>query len=233
MYMKKNETNLKVLESSIVPVYEGKSIDEACQTEQLVNARELWEFLKIETRFDTWINRRIEEYSFKAGEDFCTFLSKSTGGRPATEYIFKLDVAKELAMVENNDNGRMVRRYFIEAEKRFREEKLARARIKAERRVFTDVIKELVPDGPHKVWAYKNLTDIIYKVVTGKNAVQLRVQYGLAKKESVTPYLSLQEQKEVVTYERIVESLLELGKDYKDVKTILENPNLLSPAKAV
>jgi phage anti-repressor protein len=231
--MKKNETNLKVLESSIVPVYEGKSIDEACQTEQLVNARELWEFLKIETRFDTWINRRIEEYSFKAGEDFCTFLSKSTGGRPATEYMFKLDVAKELAMVENNDNGRMVRRYFIEAEKRFREEKLARARIKAERRVFTDVIKELVPDGPHKVWAYKNLTDIIYKVVTGKNAVQLRVQYGLAKKESVTPYLSLQEQKEVVTYERIVESLLELGKDYKDVKTILENPNLLSPAKAV
>ena len=231
--MKKPENEMKVLESSIVPVYEGKSIDEACQTEQLVNARELWEFLKIETRFDTWINRRIEEYNFKTGEDFCTFLSKSTGGRPATEYIFKLDVAKELAMVENNDNGRMVRRYFIEAEKRFREEKLSRARSKAERRVFTDVIKEMIPDGPHKMWAYKNLTDIIYKVVTGKNAAQLRVQYGLAKKESVVPYLSLQEQKEVATYERIVESLLELGKDYADVKEIITSPNLLNSGKAV
>jgi hypothetical protein len=136
-------------------------------------------------------------------------------------------------MLERNPKGKMVRRYFIEAEKRFREEKLSRARSKAERRVFTDVIKEMIPDGPHKMWAYKNFTDIIYKIVTGKNAAQLRVQYGLAKKENVMPYFSPQDRKEVMTYERIVESLLELGKDYADVKEIITSPNLLNSGKAV
>ena len=45
---------------------------------------------------------------------------KSDGGRPRKEYILKLDVAKELCMIENNENGRMIRKYFIEVEKRYR-----------------------------------------------------------------------------------------------------------------
>ncbi|HBG4993418.1 TPA: antA/AntB antirepressor family protein, partial [Clostridioides difficile] len=41
----------------------------------------------------------------------------STGGRPSKEYVLKLDVAKELAMVQNNNKGREIRRYFIRLEK--------------------------------------------------------------------------------------------------------------------
>lgn len=46
-------------------------------------------------------------------------MSKSHG-RPSKEYIISLDMAKELAMVENNEQGRKIRRYFIEVEKQFR-----------------------------------------------------------------------------------------------------------------
>lgn len=84
-----------------------------------VNARDLHEKLEIETKFNTWMPRRIEEYEFEEGRDFVTNLSKSHG-RPSKEYIISLDMAKELAMVENNEQGRKIRRYFIEVEKNAR-----------------------------------------------------------------------------------------------------------------
>ena len=84
-----------------------------------VNARELWERLEIGTKFNTWMPRRIEEYGFEEGRDFVTILGKSHG-RPSKEYIVSIDMAKELAMVENNERGREIRRYFIEVEKNAR-----------------------------------------------------------------------------------------------------------------
>ena len=53
------------------------------------------------------------------GKDFLINFSKSLG-RPSKEYIISLDMAKELAMVENNERGRQARQYFIEVEKRYR-----------------------------------------------------------------------------------------------------------------
>jgi phage anti-repressor protein len=44
----------------------------------------------------------------------------SLGGRPKTEYLLSVGVAKELAMVENNEKGRYVRRYLIRVEEIFR-----------------------------------------------------------------------------------------------------------------
>ncbi|UZR99816.1 antA/AntB antirepressor family protein [Chondrinema litorale] len=82
----------------------------------LVDARELHQFLESKRDFSNWITQRINRYGFIDGEDFTTNLLKSTGGRPSKEYYLTFDMAKELAMVENNDRGRQARRYFIEAE---------------------------------------------------------------------------------------------------------------------
>lgn len=84
---------------------------------QAVNARELHHFLQVQTAFKDWIARRISEYGFLEGVDFCSILSESTGGRPAKEYAITLDMAKELSMVERNEQGKMARRYFIECER--------------------------------------------------------------------------------------------------------------------
>lgn len=87
------------------------------------NARELHAYLEVKRFFANWIKGRIAKYGFAEGVDYTTeVIAKSgknpTGGRPELEYHLTLDMAKELAMVENNPMGRQVRRYFIECERR-------------------------------------------------------------------------------------------------------------------
>lgn len=85
---------------------------------QTCNARDLHQFLEVQTAFKDWIARRVEEYGFVEDKDFCSFLSESQGGRPAKEYAITIDMAKELAMVERNEKGKQARQYFIECERR-------------------------------------------------------------------------------------------------------------------
>lgn len=89
-----------------------------------VSARELHQFLESKQEFANWIKNRIEKYGFVEGLDyevFDNFIKNPQGGRPTTEYALSVDMAKELSMVENNEKGRQARKYFIECEKRYRE----------------------------------------------------------------------------------------------------------------
>lgn len=85
-----------------------------------VDGRELHTFLEVQTRFDKWLTRRIEEYGFVINSDFCPILTESSGGRPATEYILSIDMAKELCMVERTEKGKQARTYFIECERQLK-----------------------------------------------------------------------------------------------------------------
>ena len=78
-----------------------------------VNARELWEKLEVKTQFNHWIGRRIKDYGFEDGVDFTVVKNGHgvNGQFQPTEYIISIDMAKELAMVENNERGREIRRY--------------------------------------------------------------------------------------------------------------------------
>ena len=98
----------------LVPVFTGSLQD---RTLQLCNGRDLHTFLEVGKKFSDWIKNRVAEYGFTEGEDFFPVLGKSTGGRPTTDYHLTLDMAKELAMIENNDRGRQARRYFIQCER--------------------------------------------------------------------------------------------------------------------
>lgn len=106
------------IEQELIPVVKAIIGDDEVHA---VNAKLLHSFLEVKSRFNDWIDRRIKEYGFIMDLDFYSFLSKSTGGRKATEYILSFDMAKELSMVENNDKGREARRYFIACEKKLRQ----------------------------------------------------------------------------------------------------------------
>ncbi len=85
-----------------------------------VDARELHQFLGSKRQFGNWIKQRIEQYDFVENQDFEVynkFVKNSEGGRPTIEYALSIEMAKELSMIENNEQGRVARRYFIECEK--------------------------------------------------------------------------------------------------------------------
>ena len=117
---------------------------------ETVNARELHEFLEVQTRFNDWIKARIDKYGFVDGIDFAKVTEKIVtpgGAQDGNSYYLSLDMAKELSMVENNEHGRRARRYFIEVEKRAREESLLsykkdRRKAADTRNYFTDILKD-------------------------------------------------------------------------------------------
>ena len=87
---------------------------------ETVSARELHSFLESKQDFSTWIKNRIEKYEFVENQDFIKLRKKmelSKTGQVAIEYYVSVGMAKELAMVENNEKGKQARKYFIECEK--------------------------------------------------------------------------------------------------------------------
>lgn len=95
---------------------------------QAVSARELHTFLQNRDHFATWIRDRIAQYDFVESQDFvCVSENSETqranGQRGVTtrkEYYITLDMAKELSMVERNEQGKQARKYFIECERRLK-----------------------------------------------------------------------------------------------------------------
>lgn len=101
-----------------------------------VSARELHGFLQVETPYHKWFPRMCE-YGFSEGQDFWTFLSESTGGRPAQDAQLTIDMAKEICMLQRNEKGKQARQYFIQLEKDWNspEKVMARALQIADRKI--------------------------------------------------------------------------------------------------
>ena len=106
--------------------------------EPVVSGRQLHKVLNVNSNYTTWFER-MTEYGFTEGQDFLPHLEKSTGGRPKQDHVLKLDMAKEIAMIQRTDKGKEVRQYFIQVEKDFNspEKIMARALKIADRKIIS------------------------------------------------------------------------------------------------
>lgn len=80
-----------------------------------VSARELHTVLDVGTRFNDWFSR-MKEFEFVEGTDFYSNVSK-TLGRPSTDYLLSIDMAKQICMLQRTEKGKQCRQYFIDLEK--------------------------------------------------------------------------------------------------------------------
>lgn len=117
--------NLTVFSKDVIPVYltdEGKKV---------VNGRELYEGLEMDTDYPKWFDR-MAEYGFVAGEDYTEFWEKGSESffdfaqfkspQQATalgyrkNHLLTLDMAKHIAMIQRSPEGKLIRDKLIQLE---------------------------------------------------------------------------------------------------------------------
>lgn len=179
---------------------------------RFVSARELHHWLGVGRDFATWIKDRIKKYDFIENLDYFIAITNSgdglnvqskgkvvdakTGKVLPKEYIISVDMAKELAMVENSEIGKKVRKYFIRVESDFKKvmqiatqdpkfiNQLAaqfsetREETKDYRRDFTDSVKLFIA-----VKNYGTYTDMLYDFLFMEKAKEYRKLLNLVKKD--------------------------------------------------
>jgi anti-repressor protein len=106
------------------------------EKKRFVNARELHHWFGVGKFFANWIKDKIEKYDFVENLDYFVSIANFDNGEKALksgkiidaktgrvlpkEYVISVDMAKELAMLENSDIGKKVRKYFIRVEGDFK-----------------------------------------------------------------------------------------------------------------
>lgn len=87
--------------------------------EPIVSGRRLHKELGVQTEYKKWFGR-MAEYGFTEGNDFVRVTQKwdTPGGiQNVTDHALKLDMAKEIAMIQRTEKGKDVRQYFIQVER--------------------------------------------------------------------------------------------------------------------
>lgn len=87
--------------------------------EVVLSGRQLHEFLEIGTEYRKWFPR-MAEYGFTENQDYIRVSQKCPtlgGEQEIVDHVIKLDMAKEIAMIQRNEKGKQARQYFIQVEK--------------------------------------------------------------------------------------------------------------------
>ena len=87
--------------------------------EPIISGRELHEVLEVKTKYKDWFPRMVE-YGFVEDVDYTPLIFEHPQNKqPTIDHALKLDMAKEIAMIQRNEKGKQVRQYFIEVEKEY------------------------------------------------------------------------------------------------------------------
>ena len=180
-----------------------------------VSARELHEFLEVETRFNDWFKRMIN-YGFEENSEFRAITQKrvTAQGNMTTyiDYEITIDMAKEISMIQRTEKGKQARQYFIQCEKFIQDSKLTeefkyyRKTGKIARKDLTDTIKEKLQ--PSNQFVYGNYTELGYLKVFGKKTKELKQERNLKPKDNLRNHFTPEELKEVLKVEEEIKSLI-------------------------
>ena len=212
-----------------------------------VDARELHTFLVVGRDFSNWIKDRIEQGLFVEGKDYVLTLTK-TGVRSNVvqkDYAISISMAKELSMLERNEQGKLARQYFIECEERLAaiapvQHQIAVDNWRKERIEARDFHKVMcaalaVSRALHgkdtNANHYINEANMLYMLLLGTTAKKWLLSQGLTGE--LRKHLSADQLEHLAYLERTNTTLLEMDMDFQQRKeklTALFTRHLLEKA---
>lgn len=125
--------------------------------EQLVSARELHKKLEISERFNSWFDRMLK-YGFIENVDYtgCKIFN-TQANQELDEYILKIDMAKQICMLQRSEKGTEFRLYFIECEKRLKQ--IAQPKLP---KTYLEALKELVKVEEEKIALEYRVNNLVH-----------------------------------------------------------------------
>jgi Phage anti-repressor protein len=233
--------------NNLVPVTETQFNGKLQQT---VSAKQLHHFLGVGRDFSTWIKGRVEQYGFIENDDYVVFDSPELvnqsiknkqinkretvrgGDRRSINYHLTLNMAKELAMIENNEKGRVIRKYFIRCEEHLKSiapaiQKKALNRLKARLKVadysrpMCDAltIQRLSLGKETKPHHYTNEFDMINRIVLGMTAKAYRKAHNLTG--DIRDHITEEQLNHLAYLEKSNITLIDMGWNYEKRKAEL------------
>ncbi|MDO9492846.1 phage antirepressor KilAC domain-containing protein [Acetobacterium sp.] len=151
--------------------------------EPTMSGRELHAFLEIGTAYKDWFPR-MKEYGFDEPEDYTPLIFEHPQNKqPCTDHILKLDMAKEIAMIQRSEKGKLARQYFLQIEKDWNspEKVIARALIMANKKLeFKDGVIKM---QEKQIEELKPLAAYVKTILNNKSLVtveQIAQDYGMS-----------------------------------------------------
>lgn len=87
-----------------------------------ISAKNLHQFLGIKTSFRTWFGRMVD-YGFEENLDYKKVYKNGNtvgGNQTEVDYMMKIDMAKEISMIQRSNKGKAVRKYFLSVEEKLK-----------------------------------------------------------------------------------------------------------------
>lgn len=99
--------------------------------EPTISGRMLHNFLEVKEKYTQWFNRKSK--GFIENVDFVPYSEKTESGgvsgvKVILNHVLTLDMAKHLAMMQQNEKGMIARQYFIDVEKKWNSPEMVMSR---------------------------------------------------------------------------------------------------------
>ncbi len=159
--------------------------------EVVVSARDVYEFLQVESRYQDWFKRMVE-YGFTENSDFISIVEptqKKEGSRIVTRdletHIIKLDMAKELCMLTRNERGKQARQYFIQIEKAWNSPEMIMKRALEIANRNVEKLKLESAEKDKKLELQKPKVEFVDHIATSENSLLIREVAKVISKKGI------------------------------------------------
>lgn len=150
-------------------------------------------------------------------------------GRKQPEFIMDRDGFMLLVMAYTGEKAMKIKETYIglfdAMEKALRGKAIEREKGIAVRQSLTKAIQQSSENERMHGHAYSVYTNCIYKALFGKNAKQLREEYGIGPKVELRDRFSSEELAAIQSMERLVSGLVDCGWGYDQVKEFIAQTN--------